>query len=158
MGDDVAQLDPTVTARGSALAEALARFNRRVVNPVVRPLARFNRRVVNPVVRPLAGRMSGMAVVCHIGRRTGRRFETPVRVFGTGGTFYVMVLSERLPDWARNLQTAGGGSLRVGGRSVAVGLPRLTDDAEALAAASRYQRRWRRVIGVRTTYVALEAT
>ncbi len=122
---------------------------------VVGTIARFNRRVVNPLVRPVANRLPGVAVVCHIGRSSGRSFETPVRVFNEGGTFFVMIPASRLPDWVRNLQAGGGGLLRFRGRSVAVGVPRLTDGAEALAAASGFQGMWRRRIATSTRFVAL---
>jgi deazaflavin-dependent oxidoreductase (nitroreductase family) len=117
-------------------------------------VARLNRGVLNPVLGPAAARLPGMGVVHHIGRRTGRSFTTPVRVFRSLDAFYVMVAPGRTPDWLRNLEAAGGGELRVGGRLVRIGRPRPADASEALAAASTFSTAWRKALGL-TTFVAL---
>ena len=44
-------------------------------------LARFNRRVANRLLGPLAPHLPGFGVVVHIGRKTHRRYRTPVNVF-----------------------------------------------------------------------------
>lgn len=117
-------------------------------------LARFNRRLLNPVVRPVAARAPGFGVVHHTGRRTGRSLTTPVRVFRKDGTFYVMIANGRTPDWVRNLDAAGGGQLHLRRRTVDVGPPRLTDVDEATASAWRCAKRWRTSVGL-TRFVAL---
>lgn len=40
-----------------------------------RGMARFNRSVTNHLTRRLAGRVPGMAVVIHCGRRSGREYR-----------------------------------------------------------------------------------
>jgi len=124
---------------------------------VAHALARFNRRLLNPVVRPAAARAPGFAVVHHTGRRSGTPFTTPVRVFSNDGTFYVMIANGRTPDWVRNLEAAGGGQLRLRRRTVDVGPPRLADVDEAMASASRGAKSWRRSLGL-TRFVALPST
>jgi hypothetical protein len=53
-------------------------------------LARFNRRLFNPVVRTFAGRRgSPVAVVVHRGRRSGRRYRTPVLAFRANDGYVV---------------------------------------------------------------------
>ncbi len=121
---------------------------------MARAVARCNRRLLNPVVRPVAVRAPGLGVVHHTGRRTGTPFTTPVRVLRDGGTFYVMIANRRTPDWVRNLEAAGGGQLRLRRRTVDVGPPRLTDVDEAMASASRCARTWRTSLGL-TRFVAL---
>ncbi len=116
-------------------------------------VARLNRRLLNPVLGPAAARLPGMGVLHHTGRRTGRAFTTPVRVFRSLDAFYVMVAPGRTPDWLRNLEAAGGGELRVGGRLVRIGRLRPADASEALAAASKFSTAWRKVLGL-TTFVA----
>jgi hypothetical protein len=49
-----------------------------------RHVARFNPRVTNRITRPLARWLPGFGVVEHAGRRSGRRYRTPVNVFRSG--------------------------------------------------------------------------
>ena len=44
-------------------------------------LARFNRHVTNPIQRMWAGWAPSFAIIEHVGRRSGKRYRTPVNVF-----------------------------------------------------------------------------
>ena len=44
-------------------------------------LARFNRHVTNPIQRMWAGWAPSFAIIEHLGRRSGKRYRTPVNVF-----------------------------------------------------------------------------
>jgi len=46
-------------------------------------LARFNRHVTNPIQRLWAGGAPGFAILEHVGRRSGKRYPTPLNVFST---------------------------------------------------------------------------
>ena len=59
---------------------------------IPKTVARFNARVTNRVSRPFAGRLPGFAVVTHVGRRSGRTYQTPVKMFRDGER-YVFVLT-----------------------------------------------------------------
>jgi hypothetical protein len=48
---------------------------------IPKTVARFNAHVTNRVSRPFAGRLPGFAVVTHVGRRSGRTYQTPVNMF-----------------------------------------------------------------------------
>lgn len=98
-------------------------------------LARFNRRVTNPIQRMWAGRLPPFAIVEHVGRRSGKPYRTPVNVFSTNvdGKPGVAILLTYGPDrdWLKNLTAAGGGRMRHKGKSFGIADPHLVTKAEA---------------------------
>jgi deazaflavin-dependent oxidoreductase (nitroreductase family) len=92
-------------------------------------VARFNRRVTNPLTRPIAARLPGFGVVVHRGRTTGRRYRTPVNVFRKADG-YVVALTYGGGDWVENVLSAGGCELVTRGQLVHVRHARLLHDAE----------------------------
>jgi deazaflavin-dependent oxidoreductase (nitroreductase family) len=91
-------------------------------------LARFNRVIFNRVVRTFAGRrLSPVALVTHCGRRSGRRYRTPVLAMPTGGGVVVALFYGADRDWVRNVLAAGGCVIERGGRRVELTDPRLLD-------------------------------
>ncbi|GAA1059920.1 nitroreductase family deazaflavin-dependent oxidoreductase [Agromyces bracchium] len=88
-----------------------------------------------PVARALAGRrwVPLWALIHHVGRRSGTRYETPVAVVPTTDAAIVMI---GLPwgvatNWARNAVAADGASLRWRGREVGLVHPRIVPGAGA---------------------------
>lgn len=72
--------------------------------------------------------MPGLGVVVHHGRRSGRRYQTPVNVF-TAGDGYVFALTYGPDtDWVKNVLAAGGCELRTRGQTIQLGSPRLFHD------------------------------
>lgn len=72
--------------------------------------------------------MPGLGVVVHHGRRSGRRYQTPVNVF-TAGNGYVFALTYGPDtDWVKNVLAAGGCELRTRGQTIQLGSPRLFHD------------------------------
>ncbi|OBB67205.1 nitroreductase family deazaflavin-dependent oxidoreductase [Mycobacterium sp. 852014-50255_SCH5639931] len=108
-------------------------------------LARFNRRVTNPVQRLWAGRLPPFAIVEHVGRRSGKPYRTPVNVFSTDvdGKPGVAILLTYGPDrdWLKNLTASGGGRMRRNGKSFGIAEPRVVTKDEA----ARYVTRGRSV-------------
>jgi deazaflavin-dependent oxidoreductase (nitroreductase family) len=91
-------------------------------------LAQFNRLVFNRVVRAFAGRrLSPVAVVVHRGRRSGRRYRTPVLAFRVDGGYLVALFYGADSDWVRNVLAAGACTLERGGRRVELTAPRMLD-------------------------------
>jgi deazaflavin-dependent oxidoreductase (nitroreductase family) len=76
--------------------------------PLPRRIAHFNRRVTNRVTRHVAGWMPGFAIVIHVGRRSGRTYETPVNVFRDGSRYVFALTYGPESDWVRNVLAAGG--------------------------------------------------
>lgn len=77
----------------------------------------------------VAGWAPGFAIVQHVGRETGRDYETPINVFHQGDVF-VFALTYGGGSWVENVLAAGGCSIRTRGRTVRLTEPeRYTDPA-----------------------------
>jgi deazaflavin-dependent oxidoreductase (nitroreductase family) len=95
-------------------------------------LARFNRQGPNRVIGMIAGRrLSPVAFMVHQGRRSGRRYRTPVMPLPLADGFLVSLPYGPHRDWLRNLVAAGRATLLRGGRSFEVEDPRMLDAAGA---------------------------
>lgn len=81
-----------------------------------RRLARANRRVANHVTRPIAVRAPYMAVVVHTGRRSGRRYRTPVMILAAPEGYTVALVYGMESDWVKNVLAAGACDLEIRGR------------------------------------------
>jgi deazaflavin-dependent oxidoreductase (nitroreductase family) len=81
-----------------------------------RSLAKLNRRVANPLLRPVARLSPPFALVEHAGRVSGRRYATPVFAFRRGREIVIVLSYGRNSHWVRNLTTAGRGGLIRGTR------------------------------------------
>lgn len=95
-------------------------------------LRRVNRVFTNPVMGTFAWLVPPLAVVHHVGRKSGRPYRSPVIALGTASGFAIPMTYGRDVDWARNLIAAGGGELQRAGRSVRLTNPRIVglDEAE----------------------------
>lgn len=95
--------------------------------PLPRWLAQFNKRTFNK----LEIRRGVRPVLIHVGRSTGRRYETPLDAHPVeNGYLFIMNYGTR-SDWCRNILAAGTATLRVDGTELALIAPRLVDKAEA---------------------------
>jgi deazaflavin-dependent oxidoreductase (nitroreductase family) len=103
--------------------------------PLGRRVARFNRRVTNRLTRPVARWLPGFGVVVHTGRRSHRRYETPVNVFRSPAGYAIALTYGTDADWVRNVRAAGGCELITRGRRHALSSPRIEhDEARRLVA------------------------
>jgi deazaflavin-dependent oxidoreductase (nitroreductase family) len=91
-------------------------------------MARFNRRVTNRLTRPVARLLPGFGVVEHTGRRSGRRYRTPVNVFRQGDAYVVALTYGRESEWVRNVLARGGCELVTRGRRHALTAPTVVHD------------------------------
>jgi hypothetical protein len=57
--------------------------------PISRRVARFNRSFANHIVGPVLTRLPGFGMVVHRGRRSGRQYRTPVKVFRRGDDYVI---------------------------------------------------------------------
>ena len=94
-------------------------------------LARFNRTVTNRVTRLVAGHLPGFGIVVHVGRRSGRRYRTPVNAFRRPGGYVIALTYGEVADWIRNVLAAGGCELERRGRLVELTAPRVVVDRRA---------------------------
>ena len=106
--------------------------------------ARFNRVVTNPLFRPVSGFVPLWSIVEHTGRRSGKTYRTPVSMFHTADGVAVLLPYGTDRDWVKNLTAAGGGRVKLSGKTFAVTDPRIvpTTDAVGLLRAP-----WRQLLG-----------
>jgi deazaflavin-dependent oxidoreductase (nitroreductase family) len=90
-----------------------------------------NRVVTNRLMGTFAWLVPPLAVVHHVGRKSGRRYRSPVVAFHDAGAFVIPLTYGRDVDWARNLLHAGGGELERMGRRVTLRNPRIVGTDEA---------------------------
>ena len=95
-------------------------------------LADFNRVGTNRVMKPLARWGPNLAVVHHVGRRTGRTFDVPVLLFTAGDRYVIPLPYGRDRDWVRNVVAAGRFSLTHRGHEVRVVHPEVVVDPKAI--------------------------
>jgi deazaflavin-dependent oxidoreductase (nitroreductase family) len=96
--------------------------------PIPRAVRRWNKAGLNRVTRHVAPWMPGFGVVVHRGRRSGRRYETPVNVFPATSGYLLALTYGRDTDWVKNVLAAGGCELRTRGRTVRLDSPRVYHD------------------------------
>jgi deazaflavin-dependent oxidoreductase (nitroreductase family) len=113
-----------------------------------RAMRRLNRSFTNPLVRPLARRLPPLAIVHHVGRKSGRRHQTPVLAFPTGEGFVTPLPYGTDTDWCLNWMEAGKGFVETAGRRTAVVNPRVVSADEALSLLPAILRPGLRLLGL----------
>jgi deazaflavin-dependent oxidoreductase (nitroreductase family) len=101
---------------------------------ISRHVARFNRVVTNRISSLIAGWLPGFGIVEHTGRRSGRRYRTPVNVFRTPDGYVIALTYGSDTDWVKNALAARGCSLMVRGRRVQLSDPRIVTDEDRRSA------------------------
>lgn len=98
---------------------------------VPRAVANFHRRVTNPVARSLTPWLPCLGTLEHIGRKSGKRYRTPLLVFTTQNGFAILIGYGLESDWLKNVLAGGPIALHSWGKVVPLGDPRIVDKAEA---------------------------
>jgi deazaflavin-dependent oxidoreductase (nitroreductase family) len=94
----------------------------------------FNKRALNPAVLALTRRWSGgYAILHHIGRRSGKRYSTPVVAIPTAEGFVIPMPYGADTDWCRNVLAAGGCVIQWKGKTYQASEPQVLDLASARA-------------------------
>jgi deazaflavin-dependent oxidoreductase (nitroreductase family) len=114
--------------------------------PLPRWLARANKAGLNRVMRHAAPWTPTLGLVVHTGRKSGRRYETPVMVFRDRDGFIIALTYGPGAEWVKNVVAAGGCELRTGGRTLEMGSPRVYHD-EARRAIRPPERQVLKLIG-----------
>lgn len=86
-----------------------------------------NKRVFNP--RALQSRR--WKVINHVGRKSGKRYRTPLDVWDTGDTLVFVLVYGSRSDWVQNILAAGTATLDGGEESVELDRPRIIDAESA---------------------------
>jgi deazaflavin-dependent oxidoreductase (nitroreductase family) len=73
----------------------------------------FNKRVTNRVTMKIAGlRYSPISIIRHVGRRSGKTYQTPVIVEPAADGFVFALTYGPDVDWYRNILAAGRATMR----------------------------------------------
>jgi len=105
------------------------------VSPVVNTLRRMNRSVTNPRVMRTAGTSGTQtSVIEHVGRKSGKTYETPVDIIETTTRLLIALPYGVRTDWIRNVMDAGSAAVVTRGERIPVDRPAIvaTADVEAL--------------------------
>lgn len=103
--------------------------------------------------RPFALKSSGTpgayaATIRHVGRVTGRSYETPVQVAATADGFVIALPYGRTTDWLRNVLAAGNAAIVHDGKTHQVAQPEIvpmTAAEAAFSASDQRAHRWFRI-------------
>jgi deazaflavin-dependent oxidoreductase (nitroreductase family) len=96
---------------------------------------------LNPLTRRLAHSSIGpFSIVRHVGRRSGKQYETPIIVSRAGAGFVIELTYGPDVDWHKNIVAAGGCTLVWRGREYALNHIEPIDAETGLAAFPLSQR------------------
>jgi deazaflavin-dependent oxidoreductase (nitroreductase family) len=112
-------------------------------------------RQLTKITRPLALRSAGKqgsstSVVRHVGRKTGRSYETPVVAVEHDGSVYIALPYGERTDWPKNVLATGSATIVTGGARYDVDRPEVIPMAEATAFFGAKEQRLHRRFGVDT--------
>ncbi|MEA2001863.1 MAG: nitroreductase family deazaflavin-dependent oxidoreductase [Actinomycetota bacterium] len=96
--------------------------------PYPRWLAKINKRVINPKQI----RKGEYPVVTHVGRTSGRSYQTPLDAYPTRTGYVLVARYGPESDWVRNILAAETATLRIDGEERKLDSPRLVSQEEAL--------------------------
>ena len=88
-------------------------------------IARFNKFVANPILRPVAAWAPYFGVVVHRGRVSGRVYRTPVNAFDRDGGFIFSLTYGPDRDWLKNVIHQGRFTLIHRGKGIELADPTL---------------------------------
>jgi deazaflavin-dependent oxidoreductase (nitroreductase family) len=110
---------------------------------VPRAVARFNRRVTNPLALALSKWSPAIGTLEHVGRKSGKHYQTPLNVFDTDDGYVVLIGYGPDSHWVKNVLAGGPATIHKRGKRVPVSNPRLVNKAEAapLVTSSRFMYR-----------------
>ncbi len=117
--------------------------------PLLGAIRVSNRYLLNPVMLRLAGRKHWYAsTIRHTGRRSGKRYATPVVADRTDGGFVIPLPYGTRVDWLQNVLAAGRATISSQGESYDVARPEIIDAAAALPLLSAQRRRTFQRVGI----------
>ena len=90
-----------------------------------RVMRRVNRVFTNPLMGTFAWLVPPLAIVQHVGRKSGKRYRTPVVAFRSKSGFVIPMTYGRDVDWARNIIKARGCTVTQMGQRFELRNPRI---------------------------------
>jgi deazaflavin-dependent oxidoreductase (nitroreductase family) len=101
--------------------------------PVQNALRLFTRAMRPLALRSAGKEGSGTSVVRHVGRRSGRTYETPVIAARHDDHFLIALPYGKRTDWLKNVLDKGSAAIVTSGHEYEVDLPEVIPMAEATA-------------------------
>jgi len=122
----------------------------RVSSGPAHAMLRLGTRLLNPIILSFAGSryLPVFAVIHHLGRRSGRTYSTPVAARKITDGFIIPLTFGQRADWFRNVQAAGGCTIRWKGADYPLLEPEVVDRATARPAFHPLERVLMPVIGI----------
>lgn len=91
-------------------------------------LAKINIAVTNRITGLFASWLPGFGILTHVGRKSGKLYQTPVNVFRTSNGFIIALTYSSQSEWVRNVLAAGGCKLRTCGKKYQLSAPNVVHD------------------------------
>ena len=121
----------------------------RAKNPIVIDTVRKGGRATKKYVLPKAGEPGGsISVVRHVGRTTGKPYETPVQAVEVDDGFAIALPYGTNTDWLKNVMASGSATLAHDGNIHPVDRPEvvpLSDVSDRFSASDQRMHKWFRV-------------
>jgi deazaflavin-dependent oxidoreductase (nitroreductase family) len=110
----------------------------------------FNKHTFNPIILKSAGsQRSPFAVIHHVGRRSGKPYETPVIAEPvTNGFVFALTYGPEV-DWYRNVLAAGRGTIVWHGKEYPIEQPEILDIKTGVRAFPLLERLILSLLGIR---------
>jgi deazaflavin-dependent oxidoreductase (nitroreductase family) len=116
---------------------------------VLNAVRRLNRSVTNPRMMRTAGTAETQtSVIAHIGRKSGRSYETPIDIIETSTGLLVALPYGTRADWVRNVLDAGSATVVTHGERVDVKSPNIVAISDVAGSIPRGTMRMLRLFGV----------
>ena len=91
-------------------------------------VASFNLAVTNRATSLFAGWLPGFGILTHVGRKSGKVYQTPVNVFRTSNGFVIALTYSSQSEWVKNVLAAGGCELKTRGKKYQLSAPNVVRD------------------------------
>jgi deazaflavin-dependent oxidoreductase (nitroreductase family) len=91
-------------------------------------LAKINIAVTNRITSLFAGWLPGFGILTHIGRKSGKVYQTPVNVFRAPNGFVIALTYSSESEWVKNVLAAAGGELKTRGKIYRLSAPKVVRD------------------------------
>jgi deazaflavin-dependent oxidoreductase (nitroreductase family) len=145
----VAVILGTLIGAVMALLGLLVAGMRWQVSPVVNAVRRMNRSVTNPRVMRTAGTEGTQtSVIEHVGRKSGKTYETPVDIIETTTRLLIALPYGARTDWLRNVLDAGSATVVNSGERIPVERPAVVATADVAELIPARTLRTLRLFGV----------
>jgi deazaflavin-dependent oxidoreductase (nitroreductase family) len=91
-------------------------------------LAKINIVFTNRITSLFAGWLPGFGILTHVGRKSGKVYQTPVNVFRASNGFIIALTYSSESEWVKNVLAAGGCRLKTRGKKYQLSAPKVVRD------------------------------